>query len=161
MSSKTKTANKRQITIILVILAVILAIGAFFVVNHQRSLSPTQMLSVPDVQTRIISEDGSTHLFGARVVLEVDRSARNVSNSRLYDEVYAALSSLSYEQISSFDGTTIAREAIQSRLASTFSEDELVGIFFGDFISGTPLPGGGRGGGSNPVLDALLGTGGD
>lgn len=160
MSVKTKTTRKRQTIIILVLLAAILSAGLFFVVNHQLSLSPTQMLNVPDVQTRLISEDGSTHLFGARVVLEVDRSARNVSDNQLYHEVYVALSSLSYEQISSFDGTTIAREAIENRLSYTFGEDELVGVFFRDFLSGTPLPGSG-GAGNNPLLDAILGTGGN
>jgi len=158
-----KTNSRRQVVIVLIIIGVILAVGVFFVVNHQLSQFPTQMVNVPDVETRLVAENGSTHAFGARVVLEVDRSARSVSSNILHREVLAALSSLSYEQISGFDGMTVAREAIEKHLSSsgTFGEDELVGVMFRDFLTGVPLPGSGGGGGGNPLLDALLGTGDD
>ncbi|MCL2235724.1 MAG: hypothetical protein FWB98_04685 [Defluviitaleaceae bacterium] len=156
-----KTNNRRQVVVVLIVIGVILAVGVFFVVNHQLSQFPTQMVNVPDVQTRVVSQDGSTHAFGARVVLEVDRSARSVNSRTLHNEVLAALSGLSYEEITSFHGMTLAREAIEERLSGTFGEDELVGVMFRDFLTGAPLPGSGGGGGSNPLLDALLGTGND
>ncbi|MCL2855522.1 MAG: hypothetical protein FWE21_07880 [Defluviitaleaceae bacterium] len=156
-----KTNNRKQTMLILLIVAVILVVAVIFLIVNQQPASPTRMVNVPDVQTRLVAEDGSTHLFGARVVLEVDRSAGNVSNQQLHREVYAAISSLSYEDISGINGITNARNAIEDRLAYTFGDGELVSVLFGDFLSGMPLPQTGSGGGRNPVLDALLGTGDD
>ena len=162
MSDKAK--SRKQTAIILAIIAVILLTGVIFVANTMQSQSPTRMVNVPDVQTHVVSEDGSAHLFGARVVLEVDRSTSSVNNNALYNEVRSALSSLSYEEISGANGMTLAREAVEGRLAATFGEGELVGVMFRDFLTGVPLPAaprGGGGGGNNLFRELITGGSGD
>ena len=138
MRMEKKQSNRRYIAVILVLLF-ILIMGIVFVINWGGRPS-SQFVAVPDVRTRVFCENGDTHHFGARVVLEISTSAPRLSQDYLYIQIQNALSSLNYEDVTSFYGTEIARQAIRDALLGSLDEEDILGIFFPFILHDLPIP---------------------
>jgi len=156
-----KKANKEKgygIIVILILLALLVAAIAFAAVQNFLGGSPTQFVNVPVVETHLVSAGGNMHMFGTRVVIELDSDAPGVDSSLLYNAVLAAVSSLSYEDITDYYGMEILRSAVYARLATSIDSDHLLGVYFAQFLSDMPLPNleEERVPGRNPLLDVFL-----
>ena len=139
VGAKNKKENRQGLVLVLVL--VVIAVAGFFVVQSVFGDSEgTRMVNVPDIETHLISADGTRHMFGARVVLELDNNAPNVRGGDLHGEVLAAINALSYEDITGFYGMDMVRDAIRARLGDTFADEELVGIFFSSMVNDMSLP---------------------
>ena len=146
----------------MIFLLLILLAGAIIFATSQTFLgsSTTHFISAPAVQTYVMSENGGAHMFGAQVVLELDNNAPDIDQDLLYSAISAAASSFSYEEITSFYGMEMLREAVHVRLLHNIDEEYLLGVYFFQFVNDMPLlilqeertPS------RNPFVDALLGN---
>ncbi|MCL2573631.1 MAG: flagellar basal body-associated FliL family protein [Defluviitaleaceae bacterium] len=156
MRSKEKRTG---LIVAFVLLLILLVAIAFAITQNIFSSSPANFVRVPVVQTHVLSQDGNTHMFGAQVVIELDPDAPSIDGSALYAEVLAAISSLSYEDISGFYGMDILRDAVRARVSHNLGNDiELLGVYFSQFLSDMPLPNleEDRVPGRNPFADIFL-----
>ena len=163
ISPQKRKANKeRKYGLIVSLLFLVLLFGAITIVTTQTQLflggSPTHFVDVPVIQTHLISEDGNLHMFGTQVVIELDNDAPQVDQNLLYSAVLAAVSSVSYEDITGYDGMETLRNVVRTRLAQNFDEDQLLGVYFAQFLSDMPLPNleEDRIPGRNPLVDVFL-----
>ena len=139
---KSPNQNKRNTAIAVIIILGIVIIGVVFaILQINEASAPTRLVSIPMVETVLISDEGTTHSFDAQVMIEVDSSAANINQEQLYREVFAAITSLSYEEITGFNGMENVRSAVRSRLSQSFGEGDLLGVFITDIQSDISLPG--------------------
>jgi len=139
---KRPNQNKKNTSIAVFIILAIVLIGVIFAIMQvAEAVAPTRFVSIPLVETVLISDEGTTHSFDAQVMIEIDSSAEGISQEQLYREVFAAISSLSYEEITGFNGMENVRGAVRSRLSHSFDEGDLVGVFITDIQSDISLPG--------------------
>ena len=159
---KKRVNNDRRYGLIVILILLAFLIGAIALVTTQSLIggNPARFVNVPVIQTYLVAEGGGTHMFGTRVVLELDIDAPTISQDMLYSEILAAVSGLSYEEITDPYGMEILREAVRARLSRSFSEEELLGVYFAQFLSDIPLPSleAERVPGRNPLIDALTGN---
>jgi len=160
---KGSKEKKYGLIVILLLLVLLLGVIAFAAIQARQaflSRSATHFVDVPVVETHLVSADGNMHMFGARVVIELDNDAPSVHQDVLYNAVLAAVSSLSYEDIVDYYGMETLRNAVRARLSSSFSNEDLLGVYFAQFLSDMPLPNleADRVPGRNPMLDVFLGN---
>jgi len=161
-----KKPNKEKragLIVVIVILVVLLGTIGFAVLQSPAFFgnAPTSnFVDVPAVQTQLVSGDGGMHMFGTRVVIELDPDAPDVDPDVLYNAVRAAVSGLSYEDITDYYGMENLRSAVRTRLMGNINEDDLLGVYFAQFLSDMPLPNleEERVPGRNPMLDVFLGN---
>ena len=160
-----KRPNKEKkygLIVILIILISLAGIIAFVITQTQTFLGggTSHFVDVPVIETHLVSQEGNLHMFGTRVVIELDNDAPAIDRQQLYDVVSAAVSSLSYEDITSYYGMENLRNAVRDRLSASFSEEELLGVYFAQFLSDMPLPNleEERVPGRSPFVDALIGN---
>lgn len=156
-----KKANKERksgIIVALILLILVLGVIAFAAARNFFSESPANFVNVPVIQTQLVSADGNMHMFGTRVVLELDDNAPEIDQNELYTAVMAAVSSLAYEDITDFYGMENLRSAVRHKLSDRFGEDQLLGVYFAQFLSDFPLPNLEEDNipGRNPFLDMFL-----
>jgi len=138
--SKEKAAEKRLGVIILLIIIAVVVVVAVTLGTRAITAGGTSFVEIPLVETRLTAADGTSHIFGARVAIEVEGSGTRLTSDFLHSEVLAAISVLSYDDISSFHGMNILRNVVQERLDPHFGEGELVAVYFTDVLSGVPMP---------------------
>ena len=159
---KKKVNKEKKYGLIVILLLLILLLGAITFVTTQTFLggSPTQFVDVPVIQTYVASADGGVHMFGTQVVLELDNNAPDVDPNMLHSVILAAVSSLSYEDVTNFYGMEILRDAVHARLSASFDEEQLLGVYFAQFLSDMPLPNleEERVPGRNPLIEAITGN---
>ena len=159
---KKKVNKERRYGLIVILILLAILVAAIVLVTTQSLIESdsARFVDVPVIQTYLVAQGGDTHMFGTRVVLELDTDAPTISRDVLHREIMAAVSSLSYEDITDFYGMETLRQAVFARLSSSFSEEELLGVYFAQFISDMPLPNleGERVPGRNPLIDALTGN---
>ena len=125
--------------IVLGIIIVIIILAIMLAANAAISAAPTRLVTIPAVETHILSDAGTPHMLGTRIVLEIDNSAGDVDQDQLYDEILAAVSGLSYEEIISFHGTDIIRNAVRDRVEGHLGQDELVAVFLTEIMTDMPM----------------------
>jgi len=160
MTPSKKRANKNKkysLIVVLVFLILVLAAVAFAATQTLFRHVPANFVDVPVVQTHLAAADGSTRMFGTRVVIELAQDAY-IDPNLLHRVVAGAVNSLSYEEISDFYGMENLRNAVRDRLAGSIDDDELLGIYFAQFLSDMPLPNleEERVPGRNPLIDVFL-----
>ena len=159
---KKKVNKEKRYGLIVVFVLLVVLFGAIAIVTTQSFVggSPTHFVDVPPVQTHLMAQSGETRMFGAQVVLELDNNAPAISRDQLYNEILAAVSGLSYEDITGSYGMETLRNAVRTRLSHSFNEEELLGVYFAQFLSDIPLPSleEERVPGRNPLIDAILGN---
>ena len=136
---KTKKETKTGFIIIGILVALVALAIIFAASNAGVGQSPTQLVNIPAVETMLVSADGSAHMFGARIVLELDSTAGDVDQGLLYAEISAAIAGLSYEDVISFQGPDIIRSAVQERVSGNLTEDALVAVFLTEIASDIPM----------------------
>jgi len=135
---KRKKETKTGLIIICIVAALVVLAIIFAAVNTSVQ-SPTHLVSVPAVETVLVSDTGTAHMFGARVVLEFDNSVGDLDQDQLHSEIRAAIDSLSYEDITSFQGPDIIRNAVRERVSGNMDEDALVAVFLTEVMSDAPM----------------------
>ena len=159
---KVNKEKKYGLIVIFVLLALLIGVIAFVVMQTQNMLggSTSHFVDVPVIETHLVSEEGNLHMFGTRVVIELNNDAPDIDQNLLYNAVSAAVSGLSYEDITSYYGMENLRNAVRDRLSGSFNEEELLGVYFAQFLSDMPLPNleEERVPGRNPFIDAILGN---
>jgi len=161
MRKKSSERASEKKTGLIILLLIVIAVAIVIVTLGTRAIgaSGTNFVEIPLVETRLIAADGTSHMFGTRVAIEVDGGTGRLDSTFLHSEVLAAVSELSYDEIISFDGMSILRRAVRERLDPHFDEGELVAVYFTDVLSGMPMPrreidAGPR---RNSVFDAIFG----
>ncbi|MCL2752535.1 MAG: hypothetical protein FWE44_00115 [Defluviitaleaceae bacterium] len=139
MAGTTKKQNRRNAILVTIPLLVLLAVGIFMVSRFVNSQPESRMVQIPAIHTYLSGSDGSRTIFGARVVLEVDSNTGNINTQQMYNEIRAAINSLSMDDVSGFDGTNIMREAVRDHISYHFAEGELISILFTDIVSDIPM----------------------
>jgi len=131
--------NKRAVAVIMVIVAIFtIAIIAFAASRSFGGMTPSSSLvNLPLIETRLMSEDGGSHFFAARIVLEID-SENDIDTEFLHREAQAAINALSHDDIIAFNGTDIVRSAVRERLSRSLSSSELAGIYLTEMVSDHP-----------------------
>jgi len=159
--SKKETKIGLIVLGVIVLLVILLVVFATVSQNTGTNNSPTQLVNMPAVQTMLVSETGTTHMFGARVVLEIDNSAGDVDHVHLHRAATAAIAALSYDDIISFQGPDIIRNAVRDRVASYLGEGELIAVFLTEVMSDIPMLNRDvdRDPGRNTMFDAIFGSG--
>ena len=139
---KKKAHKEKRAALVVVLLFLILVLGAVAYVATQTffSRTPSHFVDVPVIETHLVSSDGNMHMFGTQVVIELEPGTAEIDRDLLYSVVSAAVNSLSYEDITDFYGMENLRNAVRARLAGSFNEDELLGVYFAQFLSDMPLP---------------------
>jgi len=138
--------KERKYGLIVALLLLVLLLGAIALVATQSPLffgnsgSPSQFVDVPVVETHLVAADGNLHMFGTRVVIEFDNDVADFDRDWLHSVVLAAVSSLNYEDITDYYGMENLRNAVHSRLSGSFNDEQLLGVFFAQFLSDMPLP---------------------
>jgi len=158
---KAANKEKRYGLIVVLLLLILLLTAIFFVITQtQAGRAAPNFVNVPVVETHLVSADGNMHMFGARVVIELENDAPSVDQDILYNAVVAAISGLSYEDITDYYGMETLRSAVRDRLAFSLDEGQLLGVYFSQFLSDMPLPNlePDRTPGGNPLLDVFLGN---
>jgi flagellar basal body-associated protein FliL len=159
---KKKPGKERKYGIIVVLLLLVLLFGAIAIVVTRPQFffggSPANFVDIPVIETHLMSADGNLHMFGTRVVIELDNNATQIDLELLYGAVSEAVSGVSYEDISAYGGMETLRNAVRTRLAQNFDEGQLLGVYFAQFLSDMPLPNleEERIPGRNPLIDVFL-----
>ena len=163
--SKVKAKNDKKSGVILIMLLLIfLTAIVIFAINQSGTIqrAAVRFVDMPPVETILLSQDGSTHRFGARVVLEVTNETQDLNEDLLHREVTAAISKLSFDDITGFDGTDIIREAVRERLAENLGVDGLVAVYLPEIMGELPLqsmPQTSQPPRRNTIFDAIFGNG--
>ena len=150
--------------VVLVLLVLVLGVIGFAVTQNTAFFggggSTSNFVDVPVVQTHLVSDDGNLHMFGTRVVIELDIDAPDIDPDVLHNAVMAAVAGLNYEDITDYDGMENLRSAVRDRLAGSIDEEQLLGVYFAQFLSDMPLPNleQERVPGRNPMLDVFMGN---
>lgn len=138
---KSSKAEKRiGITVILLLVAFVVFAVVFISTRASMGASPTHFMDIPLVQTAVVSNEGTSHIFGARVALEIDNNTNEPDADFLHQEILSVISGLNYEELVGANGMNILRTAVEERLSLNFSEGELVGVFFTEILSDIPMP---------------------
>ena len=137
-SGAKATDRKIGLIVLLIIIVSIVVVVAFM--SSRLITAGTSFVEIPLVQTTLRAADGTSHNLGTRVALEVEGNSNRHSGDFLQREVRAAISTLSYDDITSFHGMDMLRQVVQDRLEPYFNEGELVGIYFTEVLSGMPMP---------------------
>lgn len=123
------------------IMAFILVIAIVFMLfQMSQHMGNTHFVTLPDINTRLVSADGNSYSFGARVAIELYNNAPQISADELHRQVLFALSGMAYEDIADANSVNNARNVVRERLADTFTDEEIAGIYFSDFIAVKPMP---------------------
>jgi len=136
----SKSEKRTGLFVMLIVIALVVFAIIFVSSRNNTNADLTHFLEIPLVETTLTSESGTTHMFGARVALELETGAQTPSASYLHDVVFEAISNLSYEDITSFDGMSILRQAVRDSLEGSFAEGNLVAVYFTDVLSDAPMP---------------------
>jgi len=155
-----KTKKETKIGLIVIgIVAALVVLAIIFATVNTGVQSPTHLVNVPAVETVLVSDTGTAHRFGARVVLEFDNSVGDLDQTLLHSEIRAAINALSYEDITSFQGPDIIRNAVRERVSGTVAEDALVAVFLTEVMSDAPMLNRDvdREPGRNLIFDAVFG----
>jgi len=157
---KKRVRKEKRAALVVALLFLVLVLGAVAYVTTQTffSRTPSHFVDVPVIETHLVSSDGNMHMFGTQVVIELEPGTAEIDRDLLYSVVSAAVNSLSYEEITDFYGMDNLRNAVRARLAGSFDETELLGVYFAQFLSDMPLPNleGETIPGRNPLLDVFL-----
>jgi flagellar basal body-associated protein FliL len=139
---KKKPNKERRYGLVVALLILILVFGAVVFATAQVFLggSRSNFVDVPVIRTHLVSAEGNLHMFGTRVVIELLPGTPEVDPALLYAAVSAAVNSLDYEDITDFYGMENLRNAVRSRLSGSFNEEQLLGVYFAQFLSDMPLP---------------------
>lgn len=162
MNSKRKEGKAGLIVVLILTAAVVAAvvIGVSQAISAAQNTRETRFVEVPLVETRVLSHGGTSHAFGARVSLEVARGANTPDGAALQSAVLDAISTLSYDDITSFDGMNLLRQAVLDKLSDSFNDGDLVAVYFTELLSDMPMPSRqeNRLPGRNVIFDAIFGN---
>ena len=161
---KTKRKEGKAGFVVILVLAVVLVaaitLGVSRAMTTAQSVRTTRFVEVPLVETRVMDGYGASHVFGARVALEVEVGASTPDGATLQAAVLDAILTLNYDDIASFDGMNLLRQAVLDRLSNSFEGGGLVAIYFTELLSGMPMPSRqeDRLPGRNVIFDAIFGN---
>ena len=125
--------TQRNATIVIVILIIAILSFAFF---FQERVYRERFFSVPEINTDMVSSNGTVHNVRAKFELELDESVRSeVSSYELRNAITEIIESMEYDTVVDYDGLLYVKEKMRDGLTGYIDPDMLHGIYVWDFIT--------------------------